>query len=94
MADKMHMYGICGRGTKRSYIPILTYGCQSRYLPFIHNGQLQATEMRRLGKMKEKKYKREDLESNDEKGFRSNSRQEEDRISTAVMDWASCKKGG
>jgi len=44
--------------------------------------------------MKEKKYKREDLESNDEKGFRSNSRQEEDRISTAVMDWASCKKGG
>jgi hypothetical protein len=44
--------------------------------------------------MKEKKYKREDRESNDEKGIRNNSRQKEHRITTVVMVWASCKKWG
>jgi len=80
--------------SKRSYIPILTIGCQSRYLPSVHNVQLQATEIRHLRKMEEKKYKREIKESNDEKGIRDNSRQKEDRISTVVMVWASCKNWG
>jgi hypothetical protein len=69
MVDKTHTYGICGKGTKRSYIPILTFGYQSRYLPPIHNGQLHATGMRHLGKIEEKKYEREDQKSNDEKGW-------------------------